>query len=68
MSCISLKYGYERLMFLLVIVYRIGNIPYEFNDTDMDITAAQLELYVSSYADIPYKVNLICTLHALMCM
>ena len=32
------------------------NIPYEFNDTDMDITAAQLELYVSSYDDIPYKV------------
>ena len=32
------------------------NIPYEFNDTDMDITAAQLELYVSSYAEIPYKV------------
>jgi len=32
------------------------NIPYEFNDTDMDITAAQLELYVNSYADIPYKV------------
>eukprot|EP01041_Mallomonas_annulata_P000832 gene832-1621_t len=32
------------------------NIPYEFNDTDMDITAAQLELYVSSYDSIPYKV------------
>jgi dynein heavy chain len=32
------------------------NIPYEFNDTDMDITAAQLELYVNSYADIPFKV------------
>jgi len=32
------------------------NIPYEFNDTDMDITAAQLELYVSAYAEIPYKV------------
>merc|ERR1711988_687457 len=32
------------------------NIPYEFNDTDMDITAAQLALYVSEYADIPYKV------------
>ena len=32
------------------------NIPYEFNDTDMDITAAQLELYVSTYAEIPYKV------------
>ena len=33
------------------------NIPYEFNDTDKDITAAQLELYVSSYKDIPYKVG-----------
>ncbi|CAE7538086.1 Dnah1, partial [Symbiodinium microadriaticum] len=32
------------------------NIPYEFNDTDMDISAAQLELYVSSYTEIPYKV------------
>lgn len=32
------------------------NIPYEFNDTDFDITAAQLELYVGSYAEIPFKV------------
>lgn len=32
------------------------NIPYEFNDTDMDITAAQLELYVNQYADIPFQV------------
>lgn len=32
------------------------NIPYEFNDTDRDISAAQLELYVSSYDDIPFKV------------
>jgi dynein heavy chain, axonemal len=32
------------------------NIPYEFNDTDMDISAAQLELYVSAYSEIPYKV------------
>jgi dynein heavy chain, axonemal len=32
------------------------NIPYEFNDTDMDITAAQLELYVSTYTEVPYKV------------
>jgi dynein heavy chain len=32
------------------------NIPYEFNDTDKDITAAQLELYVSEYENIPYKV------------
>ena len=32
------------------------NIPYEFNDTDFDITSAQLDLYVSEYAEIPYKV------------
>ena len=32
------------------------NIPYEYNDTDRDITAAQLELYVNSYDEIPYKV------------
>lgn len=32
------------------------NIPYEFNDTDFDITAAQLELYVDSYQEIPFKV------------
>ena len=32
------------------------NIPYEFNDTDLDITAAQLEMYVSLYNEIPYKV------------
>lgn len=32
------------------------NIPYEFNDTDMDITAAQLELYVTTYTQVPYKV------------
>jgi dynein heavy chain len=32
------------------------NIPYEFNDTDFDISAAQMELYVDSYAQIPFKV------------
>ena len=28
------------------------NIPYEFNDTDLDITAAQLEMYVSLYNEV----------------
>ena len=32
------------------------NISYEFNDTDFDISAAQIDLYVDSYAQIPFKV------------
>ena len=32
------------------------NIPYDFNDTDFDISAAQMKLYVDSYAQIPFKV------------
>ena len=33
------------------------NVPYEFNDTDLDISNAQLELYVNEYDDIPYQVR-----------
>jgi dynein heavy chain len=58
---------FQRLLFGLAFYHAIvierkkfgpmgWNIPYEFNDTDMDITAAQLQLYVSSYAQIPFKV------------
>jgi dynein heavy chain len=32
------------------------NIPYSFNDTDLDITIEQLKLYVSIYDEIPYSV------------
>ncbi|CAM9775317.1 unnamed protein product [Chrysoparadoxa australica] len=32
------------------------NVPYEFNETDLDICIKQLEMYVDKYDIIPYKV------------
>ena len=32
------------------------NVAYAFNATDLDISAAQLELYMEQYEDIPYRV------------
>lgn len=32
------------------------NIPYEFNDTDLEISQAQFELYIDKYEQIPYEV------------
>lgn len=38
------------------------NVPYEFNETDLDICIAQLEMYVDEYAVIPYKVRFLTTI------
>lgn len=33
------------------------NIPYEFTDGDLRICISQLKMFLSEYADIPYKVS-----------
>lgn len=34
------------------------NIPYEFTDGDLRICISQLQMFLSEYTDIPYKVSM----------
>ena len=65
--CTSKPVEFSRLLFSLSFFHavmlerkRFGplgwNIPYAFNDTDVDICISQLKLYVDKYDEIPYSV------------
>jgi dynein heavy chain len=67
LNATSRPYEYKKMLFGLTLFHAVAqerrkfgalgwNIPYAFNDTDLDICTKQLEMYLDAYEQVPYKV------------